>query len=326
MEVAKNIFIIKLPLPFKPAHVNCYLIKGKNGWIVIDAGLNYPDSLKAWEKALTELSIKYSDIEGIYITHYHPDHYGASGWLQELTGAPVYLHRTESIFVDQMWKKGRANIPVVGELFKENGMPPSLIAEVLENMADIWGNVQPHPKLSLLTGEERLETAGREFEVINTPGHSDGHICFYCREEGILIAGDHLLPKASSCISLWPTSYPNPLELFFKSLETIGEFTVKLVLPAHGPIFKDSRGRVQELLAHHRERLQKVSDLIGPGATAYHICENLFGTDLNLSEIRFALTETLAHLAFLESRSEVHSRQENGIVIYRKPQSCSCSC
>jgi glyoxylase-like metal-dependent hydrolase (beta-lactamase superfamily II) len=324
MEVAANIFIIKLPLPFKIDHVNCYLIRGNNGWVIIDTGLNYQSSTEAWESSFHDLNLKYSDIEGIYVTHYHPDHYGAAGWLQELTGAPVYMHRTESLFVDQMWKKGRANLPVVGELFKENGMPPSLIAEVLENMAEIWSVVQPHPKLSLLSGDEKVEMAGRTLEIINSPGHSDGHICFFCREEGILIAGDHLMPKVSSCISLWPTSYPNPLDLFLRSLVLVGDLPVKRVLPAHGPVFEDCRGRVQELLEHHRGRLLKIADLVGAGATAYHICESLYG-DLDLNEIRFALTETLAYLAYLESRSEVHSRQENGIVIYRKAQSYSCN-
>lgn len=318
MEVAANIFIIKLPLPFKLDHINCYLLKGKNGWNVIDTGLNYTPSTSTWEEAFKDMDVNYSDIEGIYVTHYHPDHYGAAGWLQELTGAPVYMHRTESLFVDQMWKKGRANIPVIGELFKENGMPPNLISEVLDNMVGIWNVVQPHPRLSLLSGEEKVELGGRVLEIIHTPGHSDGHICFFDRNEGILISGDHLLPKISSNISLWPTSHPNPLDLFLNSLKTIRDLPVKLVFPSHGPVFRDSLGRVDELLDHHRERLSRISDLANSGATAYQICESLFGTSLTVHEIRFALTETLAHLAYLESKSEVYSRQEQGIVIYRR--------
>ncbi|MFZ5642985.1 MAG: MBL fold metallo-hydrolase [Bacillota bacterium] len=318
MEVAPNIFSIKLPLPFKLDHVNCYLLKGNTGWVIIDAGLNYSPSTKIWEEIFINMGINYSHIEGIYVTHYHPDHYGAAGWLQELTGAPVYIHNIESNFVEQMWKKGRVNMPVVGELFKENGMPPNLIAEVLDNMSGIWNVVQPHPRLSILSGEERVGMGGRVFEVIPTPGHSDGHVCFFCRDEGILISGDHLLPKISSNISLWPTSHPNPLELFLRSLEKVGDLPVNKVFPAHGPIFSDCAGRVGELLEHHRDRLACIAELAGSGATAFNICSKLFGTDLTLHEIRFALTETLAHLAYLESKTQVYSRQENGIVIYRK--------
>lgn len=318
MEVVPNIFLVKLPLPFRLDHVNCYLLKGKNGWSIIDAGLNYPPSTGIWEKTFKDLGLKYSDIEGIYLTHLHPDHYGASGWLQVLTGAPVYMNRTESINVEQIWKKGRTIVPVVGELFKENGMPPSLISDVLDSMVEIWKAIQPHPTISLLPEGEKIELSGRLFEVIHTPGHSDGHISFFNEDEGILISGDHLLPKISSNVSLWPTSHPNPLELFMNSLEKTGEMPVKLVLPAHGPYFTNCSGRVDELLAHHRERLARIEEMTGNGASAYQICVKLFGTDLTLHEIRFALMETLAHLAYLESRSKVASRQEGGIVMYRK--------
>ncbi|MFZ5651707.1 MAG: MBL fold metallo-hydrolase [Bacillota bacterium] len=325
MEVAPGIYRIELPLPFRLDHVNSYLLRGKNGWIIIDTGLNYPPSTDVWERSLKDMGLKYSDIEGIYVTHYHPDHYGASGWLQGLTGAPVFMHRTESDFVDQMWKKGRANLPVVGELFKENGMPPNLITEVLDDITRIWNVIQPYPSLSLLNGGEKVEMGGRKFEVIHTPGHSDGHICFFNEDEGILIAGDHLLPKISSNIGLWPASHPNPLNLFLSSLERVGGLAVKMVLPAHGPAITDCAGRVGELLDHHRQRLGLITELAGTGASAYQICVKLFGTDLTLHEIRFALTETLAHLAYLEVNSDVYSRLEGGVVIYRKSQLPDCT-
>ncbi|MFZ5647510.1 MAG: MBL fold metallo-hydrolase [Bacillota bacterium] len=325
MEVAPGIYRVELPLPFKLDHVNSYLFQGKNGWIVIDTGLNYPQSTGVWERALRDMGLKYGDIEGIYITHYHPDHYGASGWLQGLSGAPVFMHRTESYFVDQMWKKGRVNIPVVGELFKENGMPPNLITEILDDMTSIWNLIQPYPSLSLLNGGETVEMGGRKFEVIHTPGHSDGHVCFFSADEGLLISGDHLLPKISSNIGLWPASHPNPLDLFLTSLERMCSLPVKLVLPAHGPVITDCAGRVVELLEHHRQRLDQIAELAGTGSSAYQICVKLFGPSLSLHEIRFALTETLAHLAYLEGKSEVYSRLEGGVVIYRKSQSPDCN-
>ncbi|MFZ5596051.1 MAG: MBL fold metallo-hydrolase [Bacillota bacterium] len=318
MEVAPNIFLVKLPLPFKLDHVNCYLCRGNNGWTIIDTGLNYPPSTIVWKKTFDNLGLKYSDITAIYVTHYHPDHFGSAGWLQELTGAPVYMHRNEDVFIEQMWKKGRVNIPVIGDLFKEHGMPPGLVDEVLDNLTGIWSVVQPYPVLSFISEGDRVEIGGRIFDIILTPGHSDGHICFLCREEGLLISGDHLLSKISSNISLWPASHPNPLESYLSSLKMIADLPVSKVLTAHGPEVNDCRGRVEELLEHHRDRLEQVSMLTGSGATAYSICTRLFGTDLNLHEIRFALTETLAHLACLESRGHVFSRQDAGIVIYRK--------
>jgi glyoxylase-like metal-dependent hydrolase (beta-lactamase superfamily II) len=321
MEVVPDIFLVKLPLPSELDHVNCYLLRGKTGWSVIDTGLNCQASNDVWENTFKYLGIKYGDIEKIFVTHLHPCHYGASGWLQALTGAPVYLSRTEIANVDKTWKKGRTNVPVVGELFKENGMPHGLISEVLDKMADILCAIQPHPALSPLPEGEKLEMGGRWFEAVSTPGHSDGHVSFFSRDDGILISGDHLLPAASSSISLWPTSHPNPLELFLASLESVGGLSVKLVLPGHGDAYEDCPGRVRELLDYYEKRLTGIPGMVGTGASAYQICSRLFGADLPLPGTRLAITETLAHLAYLESKSRVSSRLEGGIVTYRRVES-----
>lgn len=318
MEVVPNIFKVELPLPTKIAHINCYLLRNENGWSIIDTGLNYQLSTRTWEDTFADLGINYGDIEGIYITHLHSCHYGASGWLQELTGALVYMSRTEMANVEQTWKKGRTNMPVVGELLKENGMPPGLIPEVLDDMSQVCNVIQPHPALYPISGGDRVELAGRSFRIIYTPGHSDGHIIFFNEDEGILISGDHLLPITYSSICLWPTSHPNPLDLFLSSLETVGNLPVKLVLPAHGPVLTDCVGRVDELSVHYHDRLARVEELAGAGTNAYQISARLYGAEPPLNQICFILTETLALLAYLESRSRVSSRLEGGIVTYRK--------
>lgn len=318
MEVVPGIYLVKLPVPSILNHVNCYLIRGKNGWSIIDTGMNYPASTEIWEKTFKHMGLGFNDIEGIYLTHLHPDQYGASGWLQALTGAPVYLSRTESINVDQILKKGRTTVPVVGELLKENGMPPGLISEVLESIEKMWKAILPHPSISELQEKEKLDLGGRVFEVIPTPGHTDGHISFFCRREGMLFSGDNLLPQEYFNVGLWPTSHPNPLELYMDTLDMIGKLPVKLALPSHGPMLGNCAQRASELLQHHRQRLVRIEELAGNGANAYQICLSLFGNGLTVHQIRLALMETLAHLACLESRAKVASRQEGGIVMYRR--------
>ena len=58
---------------------------------------------------------------------------------------------------------------------------------------------------------EQVELGGKEWNVIHTPGHSDGHICFYQEEEQVLIAGDHILDKITPNISVWPGASQKPL-------------------------------------------------------------------------------------------------------------------
>ncbi|GBF35377.1 hypothetical protein DCCM_4500 [Desulfocucumis palustris] len=318
MEIDKNIIKLMLPLPFRLDYINCYLLRGKEGWDIIDSGLNYPPALAAWEKFFKLYNIRYTDINNIYLTHYHPDHYGTAGWLQALTGASVHIHRAENAQVEQLWKKGRLNFPLVGDMFNEHGMPATLTTEVVDNLSEILANVQPHPILSFLDGGEEIEIGLRLFKILHTPGHSDGHLCFFCEAEGLLISGDHILPHITSNIGLWPTSHSNPLEHYLTSLEMTGCLEVKKVLPGHGNVFNDCAGRVDQLIRHHRQRLVSIADMAANGSTAHKICELLFGEDLKLHELRFAMAETLAHLAYLESRGKVISKREGEVIIYRK--------
>lgn len=55
---------------------------------MIDTGYDYPPARKAWERAGREIGLS-RDVRRIIVTHFHPDHIGASRWLQEHTGAPV---------------------------------------------------------------------------------------------------------------------------------------------------------------------------------------------------------------------------------------------
>ncbi len=317
MEIEKNIYKIVLPLPFKPDSINCFLLRGGDGWDIIDTGLNYSSARDVWENFFQNGLVALNDIRAIYLTHYHSDHYGMAGWLQNLTGAPVYIHRSESSQVEQLWKKGRLNFPLVGDLFSEHGMPAALSVEVVDNMSGILTHVQPHPILSYLNGDEEIEMGCRRFRVLHTPGHSNGHICFFCKEDGILISGDHILPTITSNISLWPTSHPNPLELFLTSLEMTGCLPISKVLPAHGNMFTDCAARADQLIEHYRIRLALITDMAGSGTSAYNICVKVFGDDLSLHELRFAMAETLAHLAYLESRGRVVSRRDGGIIVYK---------
>src|SRR5690554_6240738 len=88
---ARHIYKLRLPLPFRLNHVHCYLVEGNDGWSVIDAGINMEPSREQWAGALRALNLKWRDVRSIYVTHHHLDHYGAAGWLQEQTGAPVFM-------------------------------------------------------------------------------------------------------------------------------------------------------------------------------------------------------------------------------------------
>jgi glyoxylase-like metal-dependent hydrolase (beta-lactamase superfamily II) len=299
-QVTDGIYQVQLPLPFALRIVNCYLLRDGDRWTIIDSGLNYPPGQAAWQAAFDALGIRDESIARIILTHAHPDHYGMAGWLAGRSGAPVLLSPVEQAFAARVWGGGEEVYQVFIALFRRHGMPDDLIAAVTDQMAVLRPMTRPLATTTTLMPGARLRIGAREFQAISTPGHSDGHLAFYCADERLLLCGDTVLIKITPNISLWPHGRPDPLADFLRTLDDLGRIGVDLALPGHGPLITAFRQRLAELRAHHDERLLAVERAAGAGATAFAVCTSIFPTDqLSAHQIRFAMAETLAHLEYL---------------------------
>jgi len=129
---------------------------------------------------------------------------------------------------------------------------------------------------------------------------------------GLVLSGDHVLPRISPNISFHSQQYPNPLGDYLESLVKIGKFEPDEVLPAHEYRFKGLKARADELIRHHEERLVEIMDLLAANdrQTAWDLTLKLTWSrpfnDIPLFMQRVANGETLAHLVLLEHRGLVH--------------------
>lgn len=307
-----GIFRVNLPLPFRLNHVNCYAIQGNEGWSIIDTGLDTEESRNGWRQFMATTHMDATSIRAIYLTHYHPDHYGLAGWLQEISGAPVYIGRQDRDAALLYWHGGQDTPRKVTELLIQHGMSHEMAGQLVASTDNLALNMT-QPDMTIMKPGDIVPMGNYNYEVVWTPGHSDGHLCFYNRENGIFFSGDHLLPKITSNISYWPDAHPNPLGNFLQSLNTIRQLGCHLILPAHGTTFDNMAERVDQVKIHHQERLQQMLNLAAPGATAYEVCIQVFPPTLSTHEMRFAMSETLAHLLFLVDSGNLRVYMENGI-------------
>jgi glyoxylase-like metal-dependent hydrolase (beta-lactamase superfamily II) len=314
-----GIYKVELPLLHRVKHVNCYALRGRDGWSLLDAGLSREASYQAWLRFFEEQAIGPADIMGIYITHYHSDHYGCAGWLQKLSGAPVYIGAIDAVRINNYWKKGDYLLPELDKLYNCHGMPSEVRKLVLEAEAEIIPYTVPHAELTVLQAGQTVTLGDYEFRVILTPGHSDGHICFYNQEQGLLFSGDHLLPDSSSIIglSVQAGARPDPLADFLRSLGSLRSLDCQLILPAHGKSFPGLAKRISRLESYHNKHLAAISNCLGRGAAAYEVCRQIYGPDLSGNELRFAMAEILAHLVYLLHKNEVEITCTEGIYKYK---------
>lgn len=153
--------IIRIPiLPF--GMINCHLIIGQRGCIVVDTGL--PGSAPKIGKALKRHNLSFTDIRLIVITHAHVDHAGEGARLRELSGAPIVAHRGDLCHYTQETPMTFCATGRFGRLFLKAGL--------------IREPYTPFVPDILLTSDERLDLAafGIDGAVVHTPGHTAGSI------------------------------------------------------------------------------------------------------------------------------------------------------
>ncbi len=308
MQIAPDIIQVPLPLPFALRIVNCYLLRGSHGWTVIDSGLGTADDRAAWLAAFAEHGIGPGNLEQIVLTHFHPDHYGLAGWLQQWNGheTPVHMAPREAEQARIVWQRPAGSHEPMHDLFTDYGAPPELTAAMVEQLRDLRRYTPPHPVVTLLEPGATIRLGRRDCQVIHAPGHSDGQIVFYDPADRLILSGDQVLIKITPNIGLWPESEPDPLGRYLSSLDHLATFDVRLALPGHGALISDWRGRLAELQHHHAERLDTMFKAVNDATDAYTVARTAFPFErLTHHEMRFAMAETIAHLEYLVHRGRL---------------------
>jgi len=314
-RVAEGVYQIKLPVPLPLVFVSVYLIEGDDGWTLVDAGYEYPDTYEVWERGARSVGLDLErDVARVVVTHAHPDHIGAARWLWQVSGAPVYMLEGAIPEARRMWEEDRGAEPFVREMVR-GGMS----REMAEKAGFNARSTLPLPdEMTPLAAGGKLDLGGGSARVIHAPGHADHQLMLHDESRGILYAADHLLLEITPNVGLWPGSRPRPLDRYLDSIHGLRGLGASLVLPGHGPAFHDLDGRIDELLAHHEERLDAMLETLADGPlTPYEVSRIVFRGGLTGYQKIFALAETLAHLEHLEVQGRARS-SENGVIRYEK--------
>lgn len=322
-EIEDGLWRIAVPLPFALRSANIYLIaNGDGSWTLVDAGLGLPADEDALREGLAQAGVTLDRVTALILTHAHPDHIGLSDTIQQAGGAPAYMLRGEDEHLYGVWsERGDDRFMPLERMYVENGLPME-VAEAGRAASMLTRKLLRLPKpesLRLVEDGETLRIGAHRYECIWTPGHSDYHLCLL-REDGLFIAGDHILPSITPNIGLYPGARPDPLGDYFGALDRVRDLPARLVLPGHRLPFVALSERVDELRSHHEERsalLREHLRVRPQGADAATLSSALFGDRLRShDDLRFALVETLAHLEYLRLRGRVERRVTDGHATY----------
>jgi len=189
-----------------PEETHCYLLNGSGCSLLIDTGLGigniYDEVKRLTDNPVTAVA-----------THVHWDHIGGHKYFSDF-----YAHREET-----KWLSGE--FPLSVEMIRRMVIDHCDLPENYD--IDTYTVFQGTPTRILKDGDI-MDIGGRRIEVVHTPGHSPGHMCFWEKEKGYLFTGD--LVYKGTLFAYYPSTNPGD---YLESLEKISVLPAKRVFPGH---------------------------------------------------------------------------------------------
>jgi glyoxylase-like metal-dependent hydrolase (beta-lactamase superfamily II) len=323
--VAPGVHRVPLPLPTDGLRaVNVYVIADGDGLVLIDGGWALASARAALAEALATLGCGLPDIRHFLVTHVHRDHYTQAVWLRREFGPKVSLGAGEQASMAALLSGNQHPFHAQLAELRASGAEPvaahlARLADAPRGGADGW---EP-PDEWLLPGQE-LTLSTRSLRVVATPGHTQGHVVFTDAAAGLLFAGDHVLPHITPSIGFEVVTARQPLRDYLQSLRLVRSLPDLRLLPAHGPVTGSSHARIDELLAHHEDRLNRCAAAVAGGAaTAYEVALALRWTrrarrlaELDPFNQMLAVIETRAHLELLAAQGKLAAAREGAVTVY----------
>jgi glyoxylase-like metal-dependent hydrolase (beta-lactamase superfamily II) len=318
-RLAPDLWRIELPLPFRLRSIALFLVRGEEGYALVDSGIDTDASRDAFDAALSAIGARRSDIRDVYVTHMHPDHIGMAG-RHAAAGARVHIMRGEERRARYVWSERPLDAWIA--FLKSHGSTGESAASITEAATRLRSLVTLPESFAYVEDGDVVRLGDRRARVVWTPGHSDYHYVLVDDDSKAIFSGDHLLPTITPNIGLYPECRPDPLAEYLASFSRFSDIAGYTVLPGHGEPYSGLAKRIDELQAHHRQRLQGVWDRAADaeerGASSADIVGHFWGDRLSAHETRFALVEIAAHLEHLRLRGDLEASTSDGVIRYKQ--------
>lgn len=237
-EIARDLAVIP------SLTVNAYLVGSAQSWVLVDSGT--PGSEKYMKEAAETRFGSGAKPSVIVLTHGHLDHAGSAKPLAELWGVRVYAHRLELPYL-----AGRSAYPPLDHTAP--GFFSALSRFFPAGTADLRPHVDP-------IDSSRPFPNIDGWECIDTPGHTPGHLSFYRRSDGTLLAGDALTTvNLDSFIGTLtkqqelcrpPVPATTDWQQARQSVQKLASLRPKVIAAGHGKPMTDAADRLQNLADH----------------------------------------------------------------------------
>jgi glyoxylase-like metal-dependent hydrolase (beta-lactamase superfamily II) len=307
-------------MPGSLGHINSWLLEEGDGFAAVDSGLKLSICSDAW-KALFKGPLADKPLKRVICTHLHPDHIGLAGWLAKRFDVELWMTRDEWLTARMLTVNASEEVPPeFDRMQRAAGWTEPQIAAVHEKgWARFRAIVFPMPaSYRRMQDGDVIDLGEHQWRVVVGSGHSPEHACLWNEAEGVLVAGDQVLPRISSNVSI-NISEPeaDPLGEWLTSIDRFLKLPDDLlVCPAHGEPFYGLHTRLMALRDEHHMRLDRLTEALAKPHRAVDCFGYLFNREIGDEHRDLATGEALAHLRRLERDGRAKRDMQDGVCWY----------
>lgn len=310
VEIAPDLFWIRLPLTSGLDHVNVYALRDGDGWVLVDTGTNTAGCKDALEHAFRTDSLRCGHgigaISKLIVTHYHSDHIGLANYLDS-KGATLYTTQvcwlcSSMLWLDQRTEPNHAEM----DFMRRAGLTGLEWAAFLRRAPHQYSAlVGPIPSAyRRLESNQRIKIGERYWTIHIGHGHASHHATLWS-DDGIAITGDQILCGTASNLSV-PPSEPDAdlVTKWLASCETMKSLATEatLCLPGHNAPFRGIPTRCDQLIASQHSALVRLHDALDRPKSAVDALDAVYRRKLAAGERGPLIAETMGFLNHLAAR------------------------
>jgi glyoxylase-like metal-dependent hydrolase (beta-lactamase superfamily II) len=316
-----GIHCLRIPTPFAVGRVNCYLLEDEP-LTLIDTGPNSGKALDELQSQLAARGHSIDDIELVIVTHQHIDHLGLVEIVVQRSGAEVAALGIAGERLANFDEDAEAEDRFAVDLMLRNGIPEEVTAALRSVSRSFrgWGSHVTVTKP--LEDGQVLPFRDRTLRAIHRPGHSPSDTVFWDEQRKILIAADHLIAHISSnpLISRpldGSDQRPQALVTYIESMRKTREMPAEIVLSGHGEPITDHAALIDDRIAKHDRRKEKIYELIAEQPrSGYELAQAIWG-NVAVTQAFLTLSEVIGHTDLLVNEGRVREADDGEVVRYQ---------
>ncbi|MDY6795764.1 MAG: MBL fold metallo-hydrolase [Actinomycetota bacterium] len=245
-----------------PASANILLIRDDDGAILVDVGCGQEEAYLKVKDFVIAQGFRIDDVHTVVLTHAHPDHMGAMRYLLQEISPRIFLHPIEIPLAAEPSQLNHTFDVGLPYRYGLSPVPPEEM-DIVEYFSAACAMASAEATDEIPT-HEALVLGDFAFQVIVTPGHAQGLVSLFDRDNGILFTAD-----AVGAIVTWYSPSSGGFTGFLEGLDRLSELPAKLLLPSHGKPSNEPHKKIEKTRASMLRREERILKELSSGPVPF---------------------------------------------------------